>query len=118
MSEHLCPYCNRLYRVPQGQGHRNSCFKPKCIEANLRDQKARELATRRKRREEMPVNSLRLEEKKAKKSSVKLIKCRVCRKMKAGPFDVCRECRERKRSAINTDYMYFADDVQIWGKEA
>ena len=117
MSEHLCPYCNRLYRVPQGQGHRNSCFKQKCIEANLRDQRERDRATRRIRSAENPLSSLRLKDKEANNHSVKFVECRVCHKMKPGPFDMCRECRERKRNTINTDYMYLADDVQMWGKE-
>lgn len=38
------------------------------------------------------------------------IKCKKCKQLKPGPFEICFDCRQDRREQIDTDYMF-----EMWG---
>lgn len=112
MSEHLCPYCNRLYRIPQGQGNRKCCFKEKCIVKHRAAQRDRDKARHREyNREWRNTRSFKLEVKKDPRQGQKLIFCPKCHKWELSYFEpYCLECRDELRREIDTDWIYYAED--------
>ena len=110
----ICEICGCEFKITHGMGRAKHCQKKRCIEKFREKQRKRKRVLQRGYARSNYCKSLKsMHRKEQFKSSTKIV-CKVCHEIKPGPFEVCFECRQRKRDTIDTSYMFIADDVQVF----